>query len=279
MINKIDFENYLSNLIKEDYIVEKAMNYSLLARCKRIRPLLLLNILEDFGIDQQIGFACASSIEMIHTYSLIHDDLPAFDNDDYRRGKLTCHKAFDEETAILAGDALLTFAFENISDSDYDPVIKVKLIKYISQYAGKDGMIKGQSFDKDYENNNPSLQQLIEMDKLKTSRLLTLPLICGCIIACKEQYISCLQLVGDKLGVAFQIQDDILDLTSNQQQLGKSISDIKNQKSTYISLMSLQQAKEYVEKTFNEINELLANQDIDFSNTKQLINSLINRKW
>lgn len=279
MINKTDFEKYLSNLIKEDYIVEKAMNYSLLARSKRLRPLLLLNILEDFGVSQVVGFPCASSIEMIHTYSLIHDDLPAFDNDDYRRGKLTCHKAFDEETAILAGDALLTYAFENISDSDYDPIIKVKLIKYISQYAGKDGMIKGQSFDKDYEKSNPSLQQLIEMDKLKTSRLLTLPLICGCIIANKEQYISCLKLVGDKLGVAFQIQDDILDLTSNQQQLGKSISDIKNQKSTYVSLLSLQQAKEYVEKSFNEINELLDKQDIDFSNTKQLINSLINRKW
>ncbi len=279
MINKDHFEKYLSTVINDDYIVEQAMNYSLLARSKRLRPLLLLNCLKDLDIDETVGYSCASSIEMIHTYSLIHDDLPAFDNDDYRRGKPTCHKAFDEETAILAGDGLLTYAFENICDSDYADNIKVKLIKYISEYAGKDGMIKGQSLDKDYENNDVTLHQLIEMDSLKTSKLLTLPLICACVLADKEQYIPAFKTVGYKLGIAFQIQDDILDVTSSQDQLGKSISDEKNQKSTYVSILSLEEAKNYVDETFKEMNAILDKQAIKFTNTKELINSLINRKW
>ncbi len=279
MINKDEFEKYLSTVIKENYVVEQAMNYSLLARSKRLRPLLLLNCLKDLNVDETIGYRCASSIEMIHTYSLIHDDLPAFDNDDYRRGQPTCHKAFDEETAILAGDALLTYAFENICDSNYASNIKVKLIKYISEYSGKDGMIKGQSLDKDYEDNNPTLHQLIEMDSLKTSKLLTLPLICACIIANKEQYIPAFETIGYKLGIAFQIQDDILDVTSSEEQLGKSISDEKNQKSTYVSIMSLEEAQNYVKETFKEINAILDKQTIKFTNTKELINSLINRKW
>lgn len=277
MIKKDIFEKYLDSLLKEQYIVEKAMNYSLLAPGKRIRPLLLLNCLQDFNVDYHKGLPCASSIEMIHTYSLIHDDLPAFDNDDLRRGRPTCHKAFDESTAILAGDGLLTFAFENICNSDYSAVIKSDLIKYIAQYSGKDGMIKGQSFDMSYEGKNVSLEQLIEMDRLKTSKLLTLPLICAAIIADKKQYIADLIEVGNILGIAFQIQDDILDLTSTSNQLGKSISDLDNNKTTYVSLMSMEKAKEYVRNSFERINFILNESNIEFTNIKELINSLINR--
>ncbi len=278
MINKEEFEAYLSSLIAEDYVVEKAMNYSLLARSKRLRPLLLLNCLQDFDFPYQKGFCCGATIEMIHTYSLIHDDLPAFDNDDLRRGKPTCHKAFDEETAILAGDALLTFAFENICNGDYSAKQKVELIKYISSYAGKDGMIKGQSLDKNYEGKKVQLEQLIEMDKLKTARLLSLPLICATIIADKKEYIPLFKEIGDKLGIAFQIQDDILDLIATNQ-LGKSTSDLKNKKSTYISLLSMDKAQNYVRQLFEEINAVLDQDSLAFTNSKKLINSLINRTW
>ena len=193
MINKENFENYLSSLIQQDYIVEKSMNYSLLAKSKRLRPLLLLNLIKDFNVDETIGYPFGSSLEMVHTYSLIHDDLPAFDNDDYRRGKLTNHKAFDEQTAILAGDALLTYSFENLANSFYSDSLKVKLIKLLANYSGKDGMIKGQSLDKEFEGKQVSIDDLLQMDNLKTGKLITVALLGACYIANKEEYLNLLK--------------------------------------------------------------------------------------
>ena len=277
---KNNFESYLHSLISENYIVEEAMNYSLLARSKRLRPLLLLSILTDLGIDYKKGFSCASAIEMIHTYSLIHDDLPAFDNDDYRRGKLTNHKMFNEQVAILAGDALLTLAFETIADSDYSCEIKIKLIKFIALYAGKEGMIKGQQFDMDYENSKVNLDQLSEMETLKTGKLIALPLICGLIIAKREEYIEIFNRIGLKLGLAFQIQDDILDVTSNYQQLGKKTkSDEYNKKSTFITLLGIAKAQETFESLYNEIYRILDDLEINFNETKDLIASMEKRNW
>lgn len=279
MINKENFENYLSSLIQQDYIVEKSMNYSLLAKSKRLRPLLLLNLLKDFNVDETIGYPFGSSLEMVHTYSLIHDDLPAFDNDDYRRGKLTNHKAFDEQTAILAGDALLTYSFENLANSFYSDSLKVKLIKLLANYSGKDGMIKGQSLDKEFEGKQVSIDDLLQMDNLKTGKLITVALLGACYIANKEEYLNLFEQVGKKLGIAFQIQDDILDVTADVKQLGKSTSDKDNNKSTYVSLLSLNKAKELVTTLLTEINDLLSDEKNHFDNTKELIANLANRTW
>ena len=279
MINKENFENYLSSIIQQDYIVEKSMNYSLLAKSKRLRPLLLLNLIKDFNVDETIGYPFGSSLEMVHTYSLIHDDLPAFDNDDYRRGKLTNHKAFDEQTAILAGDALLTYSFENLANSFYSDSLKVKLIKLLANYSGKDGMIKGQSLDKEFEGKQVSIDDLLQMDNLKTGKLITVALLGACYIANKEEYLNLFEQVGKKLGIAFQIQDDILDVTADVKQLGKSTSDKDNNKSTYVSLLSLNKAKELVTTLLTEINDLLSDEKNHFDNTKELIANLANRTW
>ena len=279
MINKENFENYLSSIIQQDHIVEKSMNYSLLAKSKRLRPLLLLNLLKDFNVDETIGYPFGSSLEMVHTYSLIHDDLPAFDNDDYRRGKLTNHKAFDEQTAILAGDALLTYSFENLANSFYSDSLKVKLIKLLANYSGKDGMIKGQSLDKEFEGKQVSIDDLLQMDNLKTGKLITVGLLGACYIANKEEYLNLFEQVGKKLGIAFQIQDDILDVTADVKQLGKSTSDKDNNKATYVSLLSLNKAKDLVTTLLTEINDLLSNEKIHFANTKELIAKLANRTW
>ena len=279
MINKENFENYLSSIIQQDYIVEKSMNYSLLAKSKRLRPLLLLNLLKDFNVDETIGYPFGSSLEMVHTYSLIHDDLPAFDNDDYRRGKLTNHKAFDEQTAILAGDALLTYSFENLANSFYSDSLKVKLIKLLANYSGKDGMIKGQSLDKEFEGKQVSIDDLLQMDNLKTGKLITVGLLGACYIANKEEYLNLFEQVGKKLGIAFQIQDDILDVTADVKQLGKSTSDKDNNKSTYVSLLSLNKAKDLVTTLLTEINDLLSDEKNHFDNTKELIAKLANRTW
>ena len=279
MINKENFENYLSSIIQQDYIVEKSMNYSLLAKSKRLRPLLLLNLLKDFNVDETIGYPFGSSLEMVHTYSLIHDDLPAFDNDDYRRGKLTNHKAFDEQTAILAGDALLTYSFENLANSFYNDSLKVKLIKLLANYSGKDGMIKGQSLDKEFEGKQVSIDDLLQMDNLKTGKLITVGLLGACYIANKVEYLNLFEQVGKKLGIAFQIQDDILDVTADVKQLGKSTSDKDNNKSTYVSLLSLNKAKDLVTTLLTEINDLLSDEKNHFDNTKELIAKLANRTW
>lgn len=277
---KNSFENYLDTLILENYVVEEAMNYSLLARSKRLRPLLLLTVLNDLQIDYSEGFGCAAAIEMIHTYSLIHDDLPSFDNDDYRRGKPTNHKQFNEQIAILAGDALLTFAFETVVKADYSDEIKVKLIKYIATFAGKDGMIKGQQFDMDYENQTVDIERLSEMETLKTGKLIALPLICGLIIGQKEEYFEIFNKIGLKLGLAFQIQDDILDVTSSFEQLGKETkSDEYNKKSTFITLLGFEKAKKTFENIYKEIYDIFDNLDYSFTETKKLIASMENRNW
>ena len=274
------FENYLQSLIAENYIVEEAMNYSLFSSKQVTCPHLLLTVLKDLGLDYSEGFSCAGAIEMIHAYSLVHDDLPAFDNDDYRRGKLTNHKMYNEQIAILAGDALLTFAFETIAKADYSDEIKVKLIKYISNYAGKEGMIKGQQFDMDYENQEVDIDQLSEMEILKTGKLIALPLICGLIIGEKEEYIETFNKIGLKLGLAFQIQDDILDITSDFKQLGKQTqSDEYNKKSTFVTLLGLQKAQKTFEIIYNEIYEIFDHLEFNFKETKKLIASMENRNW
>ncbi|MBO4217893.1 MAG: polyprenyl synthetase family protein [Erysipelotrichaceae bacterium] len=275
----VSFEEYLHSCIQEDYIVEKAMNYSLLARSKRIRPLLMLTLLADLGIpEEQISrfYPAAAAIEFVHTYSLIHDDLPAFDNDDYRRGQLSCHRAFDEQTAILAGDALLTEAFDLIAQSDFEPERKVSAVSLLSRYAGKDGMIRGQALDMQFEGRKVSLDQLIGMDELKTGRLLTLPLLFALVLSGNEDKADMFTRIGRDIGIAFQIQDDILDVTSTAEQLGKSTSDLENEKVTYVSLLGLEEARSRVSELFDDVYSLLGEH---YPQTAMLLKKIENRTW
>ena len=279
-MNKNEFESFLSHTVGNDTIVSEAMNYSLLAGGKRFRPLLLLDLLEDFGVDQRLGLNTACAIEMIHTYSLIHDDLPAMDNDDYRRGRLTSHKMFDEATAILAGDALLTKAFEITAESDISADKIVKIEKLLAEKAGYRGMINGQMLDMRYtDSSDVTIEQLKETDYYKTGELITLPLLCGCIIAGRDVCLEMFDKVGHDIGVAFQIQDDVLDYTSNPEEMGKSTSDSVNKKNTYYTLLGETEAVREYERLYDEALKLLDEYlDCEFKNITSIIREMKNRR-
>lgn len=245
------FENMKSSRVKD------AMLYSLMAGGKRIRPKLLFAALECYGVKAEVGFRTAAAIEMIHTYSLIHDDLPAMDNDELRRGKPTCHKQFDEATAILAGDALLTEAIYYGATASNDPSKNVRIAAMMAKAAGAEGMIYGQSLDLQAEmNEHCTLAELELIHHTKTGALLTLPLICAAILADRDEDIENWQSFGGKLGFYFQIQDDILDLTASSDELGKSTSDINNHKQTMATLLGVEQATKLAETCYIELNEM-----------------------
>ena len=252
-----------------------AMFYSLLAGGKRVRPRLLLALLKGYGKEESLGYPCAAAIEMIHTYSLIHDDLPAMDDDDLRRGRPTCHIAFDEATAILAGDALLSEAFGIVMKSECSAEIRGRLVELLSAYAGVDGMILGQTLDIAAERQPVSdIEALEEIHRHKTGKLLTLPLLCAAWLGDHPQDIESLQQIGERIGLSFQIQDDILDVTRSRQELGKSTSDEKNHKSTYVSLLGIEAsqalAARYYEEAMQQIKGLHADTQELLSFLKEL---------
>ena len=247
---------------------------------KRVRPMLLFSVLEGYGMDAHIGYPCACAIEMIHTYSLVHDDLPAMDNDDLRRGKPSCHKAYDEATAILAGDGLLTKAFEVVLDSECSAKQKVALVKALSWYAGIDGMIYGQTLDLQAENDtNPTFALLQEIDHYKTSKLLTLPLVCGCILANKFDDIDHFRKIGLVLGLEFQMQDDILDVVGSEEVVGKSLSDEDNHKVTAVSLLGLEGAKDMVKSYDETIRKSLDKVSCDVTSLTKVLDTLLKRTY
>lgn len=277
-----NFEDYLKKRVNEgtSSITKQAMEYSLMNGGKRVRPALLFAVLKGYGMDETIGYPCACAIEMIHTYSLIHDDLPAMDNDDLRRGKASCHKAFDEATAILAGDGLLTRAFEVCLDSDCSSSQKVELIHALSSYAGVDGMIYGQTLDLMAEKmKDCDLEFLLNIHHYKTSELLTLPLICGAILAGHAEDLEHFKTIGLTLGLEFQIQDDILDVTSSQEVVGKSLSDQENDKITAVSLLGLEKAQSYVEMYDQQMRVALELIDFDKSYLVSIFDALLKRKY
>jgi len=237
--------------------VKEAMQYSLLAPGKRIRPLLLLTVLKAYGVDFHPYLNQAAAIEMIHTYSLIHDDLPCMDNDDLRRGRATCHKKFDEATAVLAGDALLNYAFEILLKCEIEASINVDLAFILASKSGQNGMIYGQQQDIYFENKNPSLEELQDIHLHKTANLLQVPLMMGARIA-DTASISIWEEVGKYLGFAFQIQDDILDVVGNSTKLGKETgSDDKLNKATYVSIVGLEKSRKYVDQYYRKAIELI----------------------
>lgn len=256
-----DFEKYLQHIADDiqDSNVKEAMQYSLMAGGKRIRPRLLFAALEAYGMDAERGKRCAAAIEMIHTYSLVHDDLPAMDNDTLRRGLPTCHVKFGEAVAILAGDALLTQAFVLGSTASDEASVNVHIVQALGDYSGANGMILGQIKDLEGE-EQPALHsdELKAIHIYKTGKLLTLPFLCAAYLAHREEDIDVWNEIGRRIGLSFQIQDDILDVTSTVEELGKNInSDIENDKATYVKLMGIEKAQKEADRYYHEAYELL----------------------
>ena len=232
-----------------------SMAYSLMAGGKRLRPILLMAAADAIGADGTKFITAACALEMIHTYSLIHDDLPAMDNDDYRRGKLTNHKAYDEGTAILAGDALLTLAFTVILRRQNVPADRLlRVVDEISRAAGAEGMVGGQMLDLAAEDRHISLEELRRIHMGKTGALFRAALRSGAILAgATEQELAALTAYADHFGLAFQITDDILDVIGTAEDIGKPVgSDEKNHKSTYVTLTSLSEAQELARRSVDE---------------------------
>ena len=237
--------------------LKEGMEYSFLAGGKRIRPLLLLSLYADLTgkIDHKV-IGVATALEMIHTYSLIHDDLPAMDNDDYRRGQYSNHKQFDEATAILAGDALLTDAFVVLAKSSVDSALKIRLVEELASAAGSNGMVAGQMEDMLGEEKHLSLKELQKIHREKTGRLFVFACQAAAQLADKDDYLA--QKLGEHLGIAFQIRDDILDVTASFESLGKTIGkDAATEKSTYVQCFGLEGAKEKLKEQIQEAKETL----------------------
>lgn len=256
-----ELEKYIDNLTAPEQL-KKSMIYSLSAGGKRIRPLLVFATLHAFQIDIRNGIQAACAIEMLHTYSLIHDDLPAMDNDDLRRGKPTNHREFDEATAILAGDALLTMSFELLSDipetvaSDRQ---KIELIKGLSKAAGANGMVGGQVLDMLGEGKKLTIRELEQIHRNKTGELLAYSVLAGAILSdATERQKKKLLEFAHYIGLAFQIRDDILDIEGSENLIGKPVgSDLVNEKNTYVSILSLHEAKVILKYTIEKALNIL----------------------
>lgn len=243
-------------------IVHEAMKYSLSIGGKRIRPMLVLEFCRVCGGDVKKALPVACAIEMIHTYSLIHDDLPCMDNDDFRRGMPSCHIKYGEEYALLAGDGLLTRAFGAVADSEFakeNPVGALKIISLMSSLSGANGMIGGQVVDLINEEKSAPIEVMETMDRLKTGALIKCSALMGCICAgANEDYINSACEYAEKIGHAFQIVDDILDVTGDEKELGKPVgSDKQSCKSTYVTLLGLERAQQYADRLTQEAIDAL----------------------
>ena len=253
-------DSYLAELTYPEVIAE-GMKYAILNGGKRLRPILLFMTLDILGKDKTKGTASGVGIEMIHSYSLVHDDLPALDNDDFRRGKLTTHKKFGEAEGILIGDALLTHAFYILTarNSHLAPEQIVEIVKLTSSYAGINGMIGGQMMDIASEGKRIDMETLKYIHSNKTGKLIKLPVEIGCIIgeATPEEKETLIRF-SELIGLAFQIKDDILDIEGDFLTLGKPVgSDQELEKSTYPALIGLNESKELLKNTIEEAKSIL----------------------
>ena len=279
--------NYLETAVGEcnfgEDIVHNAMKYSLGIGGKRIRPVLVLEFCRVCGGDVEKALPFAAAIEMIHTYSLIHDDLPCMDDDDMRRGMPSCHKKFGEEYALLAGDGLLTRAFGVVAESQIAkelPEIAIKAIAELSALAGANGMIGGQVVDLRNEDKPCGLDVLQTMDSLKTGALIKCAAILG-VLAAKgsDEELSSAVAFAENLGHAFQIIDDILDVIGDEKELGKPIgSDADSNKSTYVSILGIDKSKEYADELTQKSMDALVIFGEEGEFLRNLAKSLISRK-
>lgn len=259
-------------------IVKEAMSYSLLGGGKRLRSQLLLSLLQDYGIELEKGLPFASSLEMIHTYSLVHDDLPSMDNDDYRRHRLTNHKVYGEGMAILAGDALLTYAFQNCLQSSLPDATVLSCVEILSRNAGVYGMVLGQELDID--NKMKTLDDLIISYEHKTGKLFSAAFEMAVVIANKNDKQELASNLGLKLGVLFQVQDDLLEYTKSFEEIGKDVkSDVSEDKVTVVTLLGLEEASRYKDKlvqSFYDDLELLGHTG---DSLKTLIEEIVKRDY
>lgn len=305
MVNNMDFnkiltekqneaENIIDSYLPKDSsyqtIVIEAMNYSIKAGGKRIRPILMQEAYEIFGGRSNIIMPFMAGMEMLHTYSLIHDDLPAMDNDDYRRGRETTHKVFGEAMAILAGDGLLNYAYEtaiksfDLAKNNSEFVNSAKALKIFMEKAGVYGMVGGQTADVINEGKAVSMEELDFIFRLKTGALIEACLMMGAVLAgASREQVDAMEKVGSNIGRAFQIKDDILDVIGDEKIIGKPVlSDEKNNKTTYVTLYGLEKAQEDVTKLTDEAIAIIRKLEDEgaVSNTEffvEFANMLINR--
>ncbi len=263
-------EDYLFTYVQELQIPEQlksSMLYSLKAGGKRLRPVLVLALLNAYGKREKDGIPVGCAVEMIHTYSLIHDDLPCMDDDDLRRGKPTNHKVYGEATAVLAGDALLTESFRLITSQlseDVPADQKLRIIDELVKSAGALGMVGGQFEDMEAEQKQIPLAELESIHARKTGKLLTFSVAAGAMLAgASDDDIEKLREFSYHIGIAFQIRDDILDLEGSEEKIGKRVgSDTANDKSTYPSLITLSRAKEKLNEHITRAKEIVSNLEL-----------------
>lgn len=247
-------------------VLFEAMQYSLLAGGKRLRPVLCLATAKTFGVQEKDVIPAAAALEILHTYSLIHDDLPSMDNDDLRRGKPTNHKVFGEAVALLAGDALLTYAFEQLAQPLLIPPQQhVQMIQVLSHAAGCYGMVGGQMADIENEQKAGTLDDLQFIHLNKTAKLIQASIEMGALFAqLSEVEMTALREFGLRIGLAFQIQDDLLNVTGNPEELGKSVgSDEKLQKLTYPRLVGIEETERILKATYQEALDALKSAEIE----------------
>lgn len=279
-------EENLRSYLEKDFdapdMILDALNYSLFAKSKRIRPVLTREVANVLGYDENRVAPLADALEMIHTYSLIHDDLPAMDNDDYRRGQLTNHKKYGEDIAILAGDALLNMAMERALNGvpKKDPENYIEAMKMLFYLSGVNGMIGGQTADILYPLSDITGEQLKYIHKHKTGALINAAVLCGAVpfIGIKDPRLHNLFRFSDALGLLFQIQDDILDVEGNSEEMGKLVgSDEKNDKATYVSLYGIASAYEKKDELASTAHEALDSLGGDTRFLHELIDFVSNR--
>jgi len=286
-IRRTEIDKTLQAMLQNDSLLEKAMAYSLMAGGKRIRPILCLAAFDAVGGNPEhygkaLDAACA--LEMIHTYSLIHDDLPAMDNDNMRRGKPTCHKAFNEATAILAGDSLLTKSFEVLSkeytqNTEYLST-QLKVIRSISKASGHQGMIEGQMLDISSENMMLCLKDLEHLHALKTGALINVSLYTGAIVgnADKDQ-VEQISIYGKNIGLAFQLADDILNVEGDPEVMGKAVgTDSALNKNTYPSILGMEKSRALAKQLIDSALHAIDNFDNKSDPLRSIARFIINRK-
>ena len=284
-INKV-IQSYLPEEEGFAKTMAQAMNYSILAGGKRLRPMLILETLRLFGGEEKRAYPFMAAMEMIHTHSLVHDDLPALDNDDYRRGRLTTHKVYGEAMGVLSGVALLNYAYEvmltafDMADTPDCQAHVIQALTVMSHKTGLYGMLGGQSVDVENDGKPMSREMIDYIYENKTSALIEASMMTGAILGgATEEEIVIVEKAAKNIGLAFQIQDDILDVTSTEEELGKPIhSDEKNHKTTYVTLMGIEKASQQVKKLSDEAVTLLEglNKKNEFLFT--LVNELVGRR-
>ena len=273
----IEFDDFFLKLLPKKKYSQKlhdAMKYSIKVGGKRLRPLFLIEISKIFNVNKIMALRAAAAIELIHCYSLVHDDLPAMDDDDLRRGHMTCHKKYDDATAILVGDAFQSLAFEILSDKKTHPnaIVRCNLINELSKASGATGMVGGQMLDLDAEKKKLSLSEILMLQKLKTGELFRFSCVAGPILS-EQKDLKHFEEFANNLGLAFQIKDDLLDIEGDEKQMGKKTKkDFSRGKETLISYLGKEDAKKKSEDLINNSKQILkfygkrANRVIDLTN-------------